>query len=411
MTSAGPGLPRIGGARVFKPKDWWTSRHRIGATRVVVSVLLLVNLFVFAMTVATLRQGRRHAEEAAALSAQNLTQVLESNLRGDIQKIDLALFALKGEMKHQMATGGLRQELLNSYISQLFSQFPDLSSIRTANAEGRIDHGIGVQPGSTLSISDRAYFIEAQRNARAGLMISEPVVGRISGQWVVVLARRVDHLDGVFAGVVYAVIPVEHLTQSMTLINLGPHGTVTLRGGDLGFYAKYPFIEALGNVVGRRDISSTFQALFQQGQTSGVYTARGGLDGVERIYSFKKVGNHPLYIHLGLAVEDYLAKWRSEARRYWIFVGMFTLFTSALAWLLHRAWRRERVRAREEVQELRGLLPICATCKKIRDDSGYWNQIESYVQAHSAAQFTHGVCPECADKLYAEMRESPDSGA
>ena len=52
------------------------------------------------------------------------------------------------------------------------------------------------------------------------------------------------------------------------------------------------------------------------------------------------------------------------------------------------------------IKILKGLLPICASCKKIRDDKGYWNQIEVYVADHSEADFTHGCCPECAKQLY-----------
>jgi hypothetical protein len=53
-----------------------------------------------------------------------------------------------------------------------------------------------------------------------------------------------------------------------------------------------------------------------------------------------------------------------------------------------------------EVRMLSGLLPICSNCKKIRDDSGAWHPIESYVHAHSEASFTHGICPVCAETLY-----------
>tara|TARA_B100000315_G_scaffold97080_1_gene89258 strand:- start:352 stop:897 length:546 start_codon:yes stop_codon:yes gene_type:complete len=52
---------------------------------------------------------------------------------------------------------------------------------------------------------------------------------------------------------------------------------------------------------------------------------------------------------------------------------------------------------------LHGFLPICASCKKIRDDKGYWNQIESYIKEHSEVNFSHGVCPDCARKLYPEI--------
>lgn len=55
------------------------------------------------------------------------------------------------------------------------------------------------------------------------------------------------------------------------------------------------------------------------------------------------------------------------------------------------------------VNQLSGLLPICASCKKIRDDKGYWTQIESYIRDHSEAEFSHGICPECAKKIYGDL--------
>ncbi len=53
-----------------------------------------------------------------------------------------------------------------------------------------------------------------------------------------------------------------------------------------------------------------------------------------------------------------------------------------------------------EIKTLSGMLPICANCKKIRDDKGYWNQIEVYISEHSEAEFSHGICPECKEKFY-----------
>jgi len=55
------------------------------------------------------------------------------------------------------------------------------------------------------------------------------------------------------------------------------------------------------------------------------------------------------------------------------------------------------------IKTLRGLLPICSYCKKIRDDKGYWNRIESYIQDHSGAEFTHGMCPECLKKFHPDL--------
>ena len=63
----------------------------------------------------------------------------------------------------------------------------------------------------------------------------------------------------------------------------------------------------------------------------------------------------------------------------------------------------ELINANEEVTLLQGILPICSMCKKVRDDKGYWNQIESYIRDHSDADFSHSMCPECAKNLYPDL--------
>jgi PAS domain S-box-containing protein len=64
--------------------------------------------------------------------------------------------------------------------------------------------------------------------------------------------------------------------------------------------------------------------------------------------------------------------------------------------------------ALDNIKTLKGLLPICANCKKIRDDKGYWNQIEAYVREHSDAEFSHSICPECAEILYPDIFSKTD---
>jgi len=56
-----------------------------------------------------------------------------------------------------------------------------------------------------------------------------------------------------------------------------------------------------------------------------------------------------------------------------------------------------------ELNQLRGMLPICSSCKSIREDSGYWKKIETYISEHSEVVFTHGLCPSCAEKLYPDI--------
>jgi AmiR/NasT family two-component response regulator len=66
----------------------------------------------------------------------------------------------------------------------------------------------------------------------------------------------------------------------------------------------------------------------------------------------------------------------------------------------------ELVDALAHIQRLRGLLPICSHCKKIRDDAGYWQEVECYIAAHADVQFSHGICPNCLETLYPDFVRS-----
>ena len=93
------------------------------------------------------------------------------------------------------------------------------------------------------------------------------------------------------------------------------------------------------------------------------------------------------------------------------FYGLCAILLMASVFLIYR-WRVALLLQREQelkqrvnesiaqIKVLGGLIPICANCKKIRDDKGYWNQLEKYLKEHSEAEFTHGICPECREKLY-----------
>lgn len=83
--------------------------------------------------------------------------------------------------------------------------------------------------------------------------------------------------------------------------------------------------------------------------------------------------------------------WIALTNRFLAVVAIWT--TVCLAWFHHRM--------RIEIKTLRGLLPICASCKKIRDEGGNWKSLETYIESHSEAQFTHCVCPLC-EKVYEE---------
>ncbi len=138
-----------------------------------------------------------------------------------------------------------------------------------------------------------------------------------------------------------------------------------------------------------------FRAAHERGMAQVVATRKSKLiDETIELFGITKTGNE-------FPVELSLSNWVS---------GDHTFYTGIIRDISERKQHeKERdalidnlKKSLAKVRKLSGLLPICASCKKIRDDKGYWNQIEAYIRDHSEAEFSHGICPECSEKLYPE---------
>jgi K+-sensing histidine kinase KdpD len=101
----------------------------------------------------------------------------------------------------------------------------------------------------------------------------------------------------------------------------------------------------------------------------------------------------------------FFAIWNTAIRLLSFLIVAYT--TSKLRFLLteERKLSKNLKDALAQIKTLSGLIPICASCKKIRDDQGYWNRLETYIQDHSEAEFSHGICPDCMKKLYGDFLE------
>ena len=95
--------------------------------------------------------------------------------------------------------------------------------------------------------------------------------------------------------------------------------------------------------------------------------------------------------------------WNAGIRLLSFLAITFTVSRVKELWDAEKALSAQLQESLSQVKELQGLLPICASCKKIRNDTGYWEQIELYLIEHSNVEFTHGLCPDCARRLYPEV--------
>lgn len=526
-------------------ESWSTST----SIRVLVGGLIALDLLAIALAGWTLQQARRHYVAQAEAVTHNLSQVLEQNLQGTIEQIDLGLLAIKDEFERRDLPEGKKR--VESHLLAQASRIRILNGIRTTDAQGTITLGTFVPAEKPISLADRDYFLYLKNHPEAGLFLSKPNIGRITGIWGLHLARRLNRPDGSFAGIVFGTITLDRLSQVYSQIDVGPHGSISLRGGDLSLLVRFPASPGQEKLLGDRTVTGDYLQAVRANESVTHFTARSILDGSVRTYTMRRMTDPSFYILIGLSQEDYLHAWRKEAMLAIVtLLGLIGL-SLGIGFMAHttlqrqiknnalleaqetkfrllaenatdviwsmdpsgrltyvspsltrqRGWtpeefidlnfgdkalsresaasirdRMERARqlppgsqpfeqdmlegpvrhkdghelfvearwrivwgengqilgfqgvtrditerkrmeaerdtliqnltqALAEVKALEGMLPICGQCKKIRDDRGYWNQLETYISDHTDATFTHGVCPECADALRQEIRE------
>lgn len=319
-------------------------------TRQLVLAVLLINLFVIALVGLALRGSRLQSEQRAAVSTQNLSHVLDQYIADAIDKIDLALFAVADEVARQRASGGIDRKAMNSYISRIFSRMPFLNAIRMANAQGEIVCGAdkeAITAGHGTSVADHDYFKRLRNDPNAGLVISNPIIARVTGKWVIIFARRINKPDGPFDGIIWAAIELEHFNKTFSRLDVGRNGVVALRDSEMGLIVRYPKLKGIGSSVGQKKVSKELLDQVKAGKPSGTYYTPAATDNIARTVSYRKIGNYPLYIIVGLATSEYLAEWRNEAVKMSGLTALFALITVFSSWLLYRDFTKRRQTERD----------------------------------------------------------------
>ena len=303
--------------------------------------VILLNAFVITLVGLSIRHDHHQHQERAEVTTQNLTQTLESEIAGAVEKTGVTLFAVKDEYEKQSAAGNISRQTINTYIARVHSRLPYIDGLRIADQRGRVVYGNDVAPDSQASLADRNHFIRHRDNPDAGLVISKPVRSRVNNKWVIVFTQRLNHPDGSFAGIVLAPVTLDYLTRTFSTLNVGPRGVVALRDGELGIVVRYPGLQGVGGAVGNMAVAREFREMVAAGNTAGTFTVRAGSDNIERAYSYRKIGAYPLYISVGLAPDDFLADWINEATKQAALAALFTLITLSAAWLIYRSWKRK----------------------------------------------------------------------
>jgi len=310
-------------------RRFWRPHIGIGA------LVVFANLLVIGVVALSLQAGyQRYHDEAATLS-RNTVRLVALGIAGEIDRVDLALRnAADAAIRSAAGHGEDLEEMLDRQRARL----PLIEVMGIENTAGIITHVSGGLSRKGISAAERDYFAALRDNPGLDLAISRPVLGLVSGKWVVILARRIPAADGGFGGVVYASVGIDWFTERFNQLEIGPHGAVVLRGDasrDFDLLTRFP----AGGFVGQTRVSDTFKSMIAADPREGTYEARAGADDVLRTFSYLAIGEHPLICLVGFAPEDYLGPWWREAAKLAVLAAIFCLVTVLAGIATLRAWR------------------------------------------------------------------------
>ena len=283
-------------ARRFQSAHTWIAFGILAPVgMLVVSAIMLLDL-------------RQDAWEKAEQTSQNLLQVIERDIARNIEIIDLSLQGVIENLKLP-ALANLSPDLRQLILFDRAITAQDMGVILVLDEKGdSILDGQAI-PARPVNNFDRDYFQAHKARAGLGLLISRPLLSRLTGARVMVLSRRVDKPDGSFGGVVLGTLKLSYFTRLFDRLGLGSEGAINLYLRDGTRIMRYPYIDShIGlSIAG----SSNLQRFVREG--SGSFVAPSARDGVERNYAFTQVATLPLILNVALAVNEIEAEWRAKA--------------------------------------------------------------------------------------------------
>lgn len=310
-----------------------SSRQPSRMRSLLIAAVLLINLLGLGLEAISLSLSRKHYEARAVSLTQNLAYGVERAVSGNVAKIDLVLQGVTDELQQQLTNGPLREEAVAAVLERHLQRVPELDAIRVSGADGKVWFGRGVNREAPASWADRDFFKIHQSRHDAGLLVSHPLLGRVSGKWQISFNRRFNYPDGRFAGVVAAPVTLDFLTALLSTLDVGPRGVVILRDEQLAVIARYPAASRAQANPRASEASPELRQAIAAGAQLGTFNAPLPADGVWRKVSFRRLTAVPFIAIVGVAGEDYLAAWWGEvAKAAIVQLGLLSITLLAAVW-------------------------------------------------------------------------------
>jgi len=306
-----------------------------------VAGVFLINLVIILIGIQSLIYSRERTVEQVRNTTSNLAALLAQNIGDSGRRIDLALLSIVDALEHQMTHGGLDDDTVNRILAAQKDRLPEVDGFRASDSEGRVLWGKGVNKSTPESYADRPFFGEQQAAPGQRMLVTKPLMGKVSKLWIIGFSRSYRSPDGKFAGLVSAAVPVSHFFEQLGKPRLGPHGSAVLRHVDKALVSRFPAVDGPGGVIGDQTVSAEFLSLFESGVDQGNFHTLKTPDGFERTYAFQRVSGLPFVLNVGMAPQDYFDVWNEEKSNVILFLVVFFVLSVFAAWLLLRFWRQK----------------------------------------------------------------------
>ncbi len=280
--------------------------------------------------------SRERALEDVNVHGLNLTQALSTYSEGIVRQSSMLLLGLVERLETEGA-GPAQIERLGQLVKRQQPLMPPMSGITIYARDGRWLMSSNRPIPDGANSSDRAFFIHHRDNPSRDPFIGLPIRSRVNQEWVITISRRFNDEHGEFAGVVAMTLGVENFLQLFGKLDVGHDGAIGLAYTDGSMLVRYPFRE---QDMGRNFSKSPIFTKYLVDQSAGTASFTSSLDGVERLYAFRKSDKLPLVTTVALGKQEALSAWRLEALLSSLVVVALLALIGAIGWLLIRAMSR-----------------------------------------------------------------------
>ena len=274
---------------------------------------------------------------AIATSNSNLLRALQEHSLRTLKSVDQAVLFLKFQYEKKGAAVDIPEYVREGMIiSSIFNQLGVIDEKGMYILSNIPNH-------KPMDLSDREHFRVHVAEDTNRLFVSKPVLGRASGKWSIQLTRRVNKPDGSFGGVVVVSLDPYYFTSLFSDVKLGANGLIALVGADGIIRAR----RSGENVSVGQNVKDSRLMTLSATQQTGEFTATSPVDGVTRMFAFRKLPDFPLMVLVGVAEDEALADFRERVSGYYRFGAVFAALVLAFALAETIMIRRQRAISRE----------------------------------------------------------------